>query len=171
MCVVETWLTENKQTDEVNIEDYNIIRLDRSKNNSNKQCGGGCAIYIENHIPYKPRPDLHDPSLELLWCEICIPNASSFLVGCLYRRPPDSPTAFNDLLDANLSKAAGEDKEMFILGDFNCNTITENRMARKILEVTDQLDMTQLISEPTRVTEHSSTLIDLVFTTHQHNIA
>ena len=169
MCVVETWLTNNIQTDEITIEDYNTLRLDRSKDNSNKQCGGGCAIYIESHIPYKPRLDLQDPTLELLWCEICIPNMSPFLVGCIYR-PPDSDCTFNARLAENLEKVSSENKETLLLGDFNINCNNENRLSRGLLEVTDHHDMEQLIDQPTRVTPHSSTLIDLIFTTHKPNI-
>ena len=36
LCVVETWLSDNIQTDEIAIDDYNTLRLDRTEKSSNK---------------------------------------------------------------------------------------------------------------------------------------
>ena len=58
---------------------------------------------------------------------------------------------------------------MLVLGDFNMN-ILEKTCCRKWLDIVSSFSLTQLISEPTRVTETSSTLIDHVYTSNLSNI-
>ena len=49
------------------------------------------------------------------------------------------------------------------MGDFNCcNILTKHALSFKINDLCSSLSLKQLISEPTSVTEKSSTLIDLI---------
>ena len=59
-------------------------------------------------------------------------------------------------------KAYLEAKEINMLGDFNFNLLRENTETRHWLHITDSFNFTQLVTEPTRVTENSETLIDHV---------
>ena len=161
--VNETWLNSSVDTGEINIEGYNVIRHDRNANNSDKHSGGGVAIYIEDHIPYNVRPDLANTKLESTWIEVCFPKTSSILIGCIYR-PPDSRNDFFDELEQMLSKVMSENKETYLLGDFNSNALNTNPLMTKLTEVTSELYLNQLINEPTRVTANSATCIDLIFT-------
>ena len=57
------------------------------------------------------------------------------------------------------------------MGDMNCDLLSsDNIYVRAHLNVTDVYGLKQLIDEPTRITPSTSTLIDLIFTTHQDNI-
>ena len=47
---------------------------------------------------------------------------------------------------------------------------SDNIYARALLNVTDIYGLKQLIDQPTRITPSTSTLIDLIFTSHQDNI-
>ena len=56
------------------------------------------------------------------------------------------------------------------MGDFNIDQhgkISESRLLKSFAVVND---MKQLINEPTRITEYSKTLIDLIFTKREHKI-
>ena len=56
------------------------------------------------------------------------------------------------------------------MGDFNIDQhgkISESRLLKSFAVVND---MKQLINEPTRITEYSKTLIDLIFTNREHKI-
>ena len=55
-------------------------------------------------------------------------------------------------------------KEVFICGDFNCNMMSRYALSSKIKDLCSSLSLKQLIEEPTRVTPHSSTLLDLIMT-------
>ena len=57
-----------------------------------------------------------------------------------------------------------------ILGDLNCNMMTENNLSKKVHELCTATQLTQIIKEPTRITPHSTTLIDLIFVTHSVTI-
>ena len=58
------------------------------------------------------------------------------------------------------------DLEYYLLGDLNCNlpSPTPDENTHRLLEISDLDGLKQLINEPTRVTESSSTLIDLIYT-------
>ena len=49
------------------------------------------------------------------------------------------------------------------MGDFNVNMLTQNNFTGKITEMCNLLQINQVIKDPTRVTPHSKTLIDLIF--------
>jgi hypothetical protein len=53
MSLTETNLNEDTRNENISIENYNIIRVDRDLNFSNKIKGGGVLLYIKNHLKYK----------------------------------------------------------------------------------------------------------------------
>ncbi len=61
-------------------------------------------------------------------------------------------------------KKLPKEKEMFICGDFNCDMLTRYALSSKIKDLCFSLSLKQLIEEPTRITSHSSTLLDLILT-------
>ena len=169
LCVNETWLNSEIDTSEIHFDGYNVIRLDRNASNSNKHSGGGVAIYIEDHIPYRPRPDLHNDKMELCWIEINFPNSSPVLIGSLYR-PPDSGAAFFEELNSTLNRVTSENKECYLLGDFNVNVSNTNALHNKLNDVMTEQQFVQIIKDPTRVTPFSETCIDLIFASHTDKI-
>ena len=52
-----------------------------------------------------------------------------------------------------------------------CISPTPDANTRHLLEISDLYGLNQLINEPTRVTESSSTLIDLIFTNHADKVS
>ena len=66
--------------------------------------------------------------------------------------------------------------KLILLGDFNINFLcsemnNDKAKKRKLLQVTNIYHLDQLISTPTRITERSSTLIDLLFTNTSHRVS
>ena len=57
-------------------------------------------------------------------------------------------------------------KDMFIVGDLNCNTLKDNQDTKVLKDLCSSLNLKQLINVPTRVTSQSSTLIDLIITSN-----
>ena len=55
------------------------------------------------------------------------------------------------------------------MGDFNidCTSCINKKKWQNLVQI---FDLSQLVSEPTRITETASTLIDHIYTTHQENI-
>ena len=148
-------------TDNAEIGGYTFESKNRDKGN-----GGGVVAYIRDGIPYTRREDLECEDLELKWIEISFKDAKRFLVGVLYR-PPDSSKHLNKnflkKFDNTLTAANMENKEIIILGDMNCNYdhINDHRDIKQLLL---NFGFRQLINKPTRTTENTSTLIDVILT-------
>ena len=65
-----------------------------------------------------------------------------------------------------------EDKEIIILGDLNCDISSTKPVShtKKLLSLIDNYQFVQLINEPTRITESTSTIIDLILTNQDQRI-
>ena len=96
-------------------------------------------------------------------------KGNPILIGNMYR-PPDSRVEYNDRLEEFIDNVLQECKEIILLGDFNKNLLpgtANNEWENFMLS----LGLSQMISEPTRVTNSSSTLIDHIYTSYEENIS
>ena len=138
--------------------------------NRNVGTGGGVGIFLKQEIKSKRRYDLEN-HLESLWIEICLKNSKSILIGC-YQRPPKGSkylkNNFSEVFEEQLTVVVETYKEIFVLGDFNIDyNKTDNRDFKSLLNI---FGLKEVITEPTRTMETSSTLIDLTITNRPHNI-
>ena len=71
-----------------------------------------------------------------------------------------------------MGKLDSLDLEYYLLGGLNCNLVspTPDANTHRLLEISDLYGLKQLINEPTRVTESSSTLIDLIYTNYADRV-
>ena len=162
ICLNETLLDETINDHEVNITGYEILRKDRNRN------GGGVAVYVRNTINYISRTELDTNDLEAITVEISKPRSKPFIVNCMYR-PPNSTVELFSAYEKLIEKLDSENKEIILIGDFNCDWTgvksgTMKPQTNKLHEITEAFQFEQMIEQPTRVTEHSETIIDLVFT-------
>ena len=99
------------------------------------------------------------------------PNTSPFLFTTWYRPPKSSQELFHQF-ETFLKKADSEYNEYYVLGDVNCDLMAANLEAQtlKLIDLLDIYQLTQLIDEPTRVTEICKTLIDHVITNSTQNL-
>nr|CAH7767839.1 unnamed protein product [Callosobruchus chinensis] len=81
-------------------------------------------------------------------------------VGVLYRPPGHSANQCIDTLDSILSCIISKYYNVAILGDVNVDMMSTNNI---IFECFNSYNFAQLITEPTRVTNQSATLIDPIF--------
>ena len=170
LAINETRLHEEISDDVVRIEGYDIVRRDRPLNGRN---GGGVCFYIRTSVNYIVRKDLEFANLENLSVEIFKPRAKPFVVSTWYRPPNSSSELFGDF-EAFVGRLDSEGKEYYIMGDLNCNMLPTsciNVNTQTLLNIADIYNLKQLIREPTRITPSSSTLIDLIFTSHLNNIS
>ena len=68
-----------------------------------------------------------------------------------------------------LLKVDTEDKELIILGDFNIDLMSD-KIPLKWTHLKNIFNMSRIVSDPTRVTKTSSTLVDHVYSNHSENI-
>ena len=146
---------------EIAIDGFNIFRRDRNRH------GGGVAVYVTETFNAKRRQDLESDDLENVWVEMCYPHKSPILVGSFYR-PPSAVYDFNSEFEKNIDCVSHVGMDCIILGDFNYDQTPPVRDTHccNFLFHTTCNGFTQLIATPTRVTNHSNTLIDLIFVTN-----
>ena len=80
-------------------------------------------------------------------------------------RPPDSDVKLFDDFEEILRSLDAESHESIIMGDMNCDYLKpDNNNTKHIKRIFHTYGYTQMISEPTRTTDHSKTLIDYMAT-------
>lgn len=89
------------------------------------------------------------------------------LISLLYffYRPPNSGHAPLDTLFSTLCNTFLLcSSNLYLIGDFNVDFLSKvSPLYSKLLSIVSSFDLTQIVSEPTRITPHSTTLIDLIF--------
>jgi len=86
-------------------------------------------------------------------------------VSTWYRPPQSFPDLFT-IFERVIDKIDAENLELYLLGELNCDLLPDsvNVNSSHPLIVMDIYGLTKLITEPTRVTPDSHTLIDLCLT-------
>ena len=172
LALNETKLDKDISDRQLEIEGYRFERLDRNRN------GGGVAIYCRNTFECSKRDDIPISTLEMICVEIKPPKAKPYLVLSWYRPPSATIETFENL-ESVLRFLESEDKEIILLGDTNCdfsNKMLEsstNNLPNNINRLADlynSFGLTQLISEPTRETIDTSTIIDHIAVNVESNI-
>ena len=77
-------------------------------------------------------------------------NRRTVLLVDYYRLPHADVKATKDL-GCNLERATAEKKEVVFMGDLKCNMLAPSHQLNKLLSVTENYNLFQLITEPTRV--------------------
>ena len=153
----ETWLDSSVTDAEVSVPCYAMYRRDRESR------GGGVLVYVTDKCRSRRRNDLEEDGVEILWVEVRM-NQRTLLLGNMYR-PPNATSSVLDSLELMLERAVSERKEVILMGDFNLNLLVHSTETDRLLQITED-NLNQLISVPTRITNQSQTLIDLLFTTN-----
>ena len=137
---------------------YAMYRRDRGSR------GGGVLVYVTDKCCSRRRNDLEEDGVETLWVEVRM-NQRTLLLGNMYR-PPNATSSVLDSLELMLERAVSERKEVILMGDFNLNLLAHSTETDRLLQITEDNNLKQLISVPTRITNHPQTLIYLLFTTN-----
>lgn len=156
LVFTETWLNSNIPDKDLYIPNFNLpFRCDRKD-----RIGGGVTIYVRDRLHAVVCHNLSVNGLEALWVEIRL-SQRKLLVGGIYR-PPDSNNNYWLLLEQSIDQAFNHlCDNILVTGDFNINieASPSNKMSRLI----SSYNAEQLINSPTNFTEHSRSLIDLMF--------
>ena len=123
---------------------------------------GKGAVFVSICVQISTIDDLNNDDLECLIVEISKLRSSAFLVGTWYRPPNSLPERFKEF-EIVSDKIDAENKELFILGDVNCNLFPEASAYKSsyLTNIFDIYGISQLNTAPTRVTPAPKTLIDL----------
>jgi hypothetical protein len=110
-------------------------------------------------------------TLENCMVEILRPKAKKLFICCAYRAPNNPVENYITELE-NVIHKLPNNSEFILLGDFKIDLSKNNRSPFKRLlnNLSCQLHLDQLITEPTRITETSQTTIDLIFINNTQRI-
>ena len=137
------------------------------KQNRNNKNGGGVALFVRNHLKRKIVANMTvsiDDVMECLTVEISFVNRKNVFVSCIYRAPGSDTQTFIDYIEKQFSDLGN--KDIFLCGDMNMDLLkyNEHKPTENFVNLLYSLSMHPKITRPTRITSHSSTLIDNIFT-------
>ncbi len=133
--------------------------------------GGGVITYIHQDIPkHKVVESMSfvDECNHCLATEITINNKTTTLLN-VYRSPNNTNDSFIDKFETIIEKI--KSRICYILGDMNYNLINHDKheATRNYYNILTSSSFKPLITKPTRITEHSTTLIDHIWTNDLRN--
>ena len=136
-----------------------------------------CQTSIPNFIENRNKNDNSVTPGKHLSCNLIQGRSQNFrrgggalqiLIPQILYRPPSPPAEFFDHFQTLNKVIDNEDKEMYILGDLNCDTLKtdkdSNTPAKRIRSLYELYQLSQLIDEPTRITMSTNSLIDHIVT-------
>ena len=126
--------------------------------------GGGVAIYVENNLKFRVREDLVT-DFESISIELEIKYVKPIVVTTVYRPPGSCVELFHKIETELISKIDAENKECIFTGDMNCDILKpRDNDTKNLKRIYNNYHSKQLITEPTRVTSDTSTIIDHIST-------
>ena len=163
LALTETHLDNTVTDNSLHINGYQFFRRDRNRN------GGGVGIYIKETLQTKRRFDLEQNDIEIIWIETHIGDRK-FLISSCYRPPGQNLNKVNnflELLQLSLESAIDENPtSVLLLGDLNdrCtvwnSTHPHSELKDKLVILTNSLNFSQLINDPTR----GNNILDILLT-------
>ena len=146
--ISETWLNNTITDGEVSISSFTLYRKDRKGKR-----GGGIMVYVHNSRRCRCRDDLENDDIEAIWLELHLRSRTILL--CNVYQPPSSDVSSLSSIINMVEAATSKGKEVVVMGDLNCNLLSCNRLGDELKSGMENLLLTQLITEPTRVTQSS----------------
>jgi hypothetical protein len=163
LILAETWLNETTDNKEIAIQGFATHRKDSSDGVKAR----GVCVYVRQTIDCVPRPDLQTTNLaNLMWLHIKGDHKTNgFLIGALYRSPSVNGEWIEDLAQAVEQVQLRTDLPIILIGDFNVNLSKEvaSQGKKQLMETTENLKLAQLVTDYTRITEKTKSLIDHVY--------
>ena len=152
------------------VEQYNISGYNLELQCRMAQRGGGVGAYVHTSFDYKRISNWSLSNAESLWLKINIKNMY-IIVGVVYRKPGSNLEEFSDDLNRLLQNMNLDRSPCIIVGDLNINLLSQHDKSKDFLRMTESYGLRQLITDPTRVTNTTSSLIDHIYTNiSSHNI-
>ena len=154
--LAETKIDDSISDSSISIPGFVLFRRDRSKN------GGGVALYVRSTL--QPVLECIHSDLEAL--VVKLPKLKiHFTVTYL---PPSCTAATRN----SLRKFIGNFSSLrnIVFGDFNIDALSDSATSSAFIGSLATAGFAQLVSEFTRVTDNSSTCIDLIFTNCAGNV-
>ena len=168
VAITETRLSSNSICN-LDIPKYNVFHTDSPTR------AGGAAICVNKVRKSIPRPDLKIdlPLVESCWVKIDPNNNRKLImIGCIYKHPPANVEEFTLTFDWFLNKLNPSKYDMYIMGDVNIDLSKyhSHQQTERYLDMIYSLDLLPVITKPTRITNHTATLIQHIYTNNVNRL-
>lgn len=168
LVITESKLSGEIPTSLISMSGYHEpVRKDRNRN------GGGCLIYIKDNLTFREIKEKESPFFEHLWVDINL-KGQVYSLNAFYRPPNESMADHNLFLQeatsilTNLSQHKSDNK--IIASDLNFGNcyckfplLPPKPLDTSAPELFSSFGAKQVIDIPTRITETTTSLIDLIF--------
>ena len=128
---------------------------------------GGVGLYVKENLDHMIRYDLSivEDEFETIWGEIKNAKSQNILCACTYRHPNTDIKKYIEYMDKTMSKISKGNKLVFVMGDFNVNLLNyeSHNETNDFINTMVSHYLLPHILHPTRVTDHSATVIDNIF--------
>ena len=159
--LTETWFTDEPHSL------YSLSRHNLVFNNRVNRRGGGVALYVPTHLHYTVLNELNKMSqtVESVFIEITLPKRKNVVIGVIYRPPSSDHNMFLQEMQQLLLNPILQNKNCFFMGDFNVDLLkcNEETFSQDFFDTMLASSFIPLITRPTRLSSHSNTLIDNIF--------
>jgi len=136
-------------------------------NTNSKTEAGGVGLYVSEDLEFVRRRDLDLclDGIEFCWIELTRKRQKSILIGLVYRHPSGDCDLISETLKPQLERLNNKGYEI-VLGDININFLNYNNdnQTSDFLGMLLNLGFMLLITKVTKITDHTSTLIDHIYT-------
>ena len=156
-------------TSNIAIEEYDFVSKPTLIN------AGGVGFFIKEGIEFHIRDDLCSTTKEFesLWIEINRDPYENILCTVIYRHPSGKTEDFNKYLFSTLEKLSKHNKLCLFMGDFNINLLNfeDCQITEEFINTVISYGFLPHILQPTRITDHTATLIDNIFVNSNEFVA
>lgn len=162
ICLSEHW----KSMDQLKAHNFTNFNLS-SQYCRPQKLHGGVAIYTKQNFRCKERKDICNKAvIQLCECAAVELNINSrrFIIICIYKPPQANPGEFLTILEEMIEPICAENCDIFVVGDFNIDCSVNSATKLKFVSLLESFNQKQTIFQCTRVSDHSKTLLDNIFT-------
>ena len=167
LSITESWLKQyNRST--YNMKGYTHLSKIR------EDCtGGGVSLFVKKELRYELKEEilLDLPGVDSIAIEIPkedLNSVGNVIVLAMYRPPDINPKLFIEKLSQLLQQLYKQNKQVFIMGDFNINIseilVTTDKTVIEFYNTFLSYYFYPLINQPTRVHAERKSIIDNIFT-------
>lgn len=155
--LTETWLHEGVSDAEIVPRNFTVYRRDRPSR------GGGVAVILSTHVMVTPLKQIDDH--ESLCLKLSVFGNSIILLAA-YRSPTSDDDFLSKIYDFCVEYSGSR---LILTGDFNLPNINWSKLSSSsssdhvVFDLMLACDLEQAVNVPTRVQNHASSILDLVF--------
>ena len=162
-------ITETSLEDKAVIPDSSIPSDYEPFSTGTLSSKGGTLIFVKKSCDYFEREDLkiQNKEFESVWLEIKVKKGKNVVIGCIYRHPHyKNLDDFSDYMEEIFAKLNKEKKQIYLAGDYNIDLLQydNNTKCRDFYNLITSNGFLPLITQPTRFSDTTQTLIDNIFT-------